>query len=145
MNTKKRMNMQAIPRRSFKVDIDGKEFTVKELSVAYRKRAIDEGTDDSYLAILDAVEGFTEDDFERFGTETEIKLYEMIVDFTFKPAMTTKEEKEVAEAFSMSFEEFASLQREAKLALRNIYHSRKETTKEEVEARKKPSPGGSRH
>ena len=45
--------MIAISRRSFKIDVEGKIFTCKELSAGYIKTAQDGGDDSASLAIKD--------------------------------------------------------------------------------------------
>ena len=130
--------MKSIPRRSFEVDLDGKKFVVKELSAAYLKQALDGGEDNSRLAIFDAIEDFEEKDFEHFGLETERKLYDMIIDFSYDPVLKMAEVKSIAEALNMKVEEFMSLPRESKLNLKAIVDARTPLSKEEVTDRKKP-------
>ena len=132
--------MKSIPRRSFKVDIDGEVFVASELSVAYIKSAMDNGIDNSEVAIFDAIVGFSESDYKRFGAETENKLYSMIVDFTFDPTLTTNEEKKIAIEFNMKFEEFVRLDRDTKLILKGIMESRKPKDPEQEKVRKKILP-----
>ncbi len=130
--------MKSIPKRSFKIEIEGKTFVVKELSAAYLKQASMDGTDTSLLAIEDAIEDFSEEDFKLFGVETENKLYKEIVNFTFLPKLSNEETRELAKEINLSEKELLTLDLDTRLALRTIIESRKPMDASENARRKKP-------
>lgn len=119
-----------IPRRFFKIDIDGKVFVAKELSVAYLEESMEDSTmDTAELAIADSIGEISKEDQKYFGLDTKNLVYAEIVKFTFQEALTASDLKEMSQAYHMNPNEIKALDRSAQIQMKNIMKSRQKRDK----------------
>jgi len=115
--------MLKIPRRSFKVDIDGKIYTANELSFGYVLNSLDGGADTVDGAILDSMPGI---DPAGFSPYVKGKLYSEILKFTFPKTKITAEDKEnMIKEFGLKDKELLAMSEDILLSLRATLEARK--------------------
>lgn len=119
------MDVVKIPRRSFQLDIDGKVFVAKELSVEYLQEAMNNGSDNADLAIVDSMGTIQEDDLKYFGMETKNVVYGEIVKFTFQNVLSKEDITDIVKEFGITEAELNSLDRSTKAQLKAVLLGRK--------------------
>lgn len=124
------MDTVPIPKRRVKLDIDGRIFKAKELSVAYLQQSLDDEEEAIDLAIQDSIGDITKEDLKSFGVETKNQIYFELVKFTFQTMITEEEKKSMCELFHIKEVEFDSLSSDAQLQMKSILDSRKPKDKE---------------
>lgn len=124
--------MQTVPihRRRVKLDIDGKIFKAKELSVSYLQQSLDDEEEAIDLAIQDSVGDITEEDLKGFGVETKNQIYFELIKFTFQTQITEEDQKNICEAFNIKVQEFESMNSDTQLQLKNVLDSRQPRNKD---------------
>ena len=128
--------MIPISRRSFKIDVEGKIFTCKELSAGYIKTAQDGGDDSASLATKDSMGELTAEDYALFGKDTEGQIYAEIVKFTFEEPLTGADVVNIGKETGLKPEEVQSLSRATKEELKALLQSRESTPAKEAESKK---------
>ena len=117
--------MKKYPRRSFQADIDGRVFTIKEMSVSYLDSIVHDEDETIDAAILDTMGELALQDLECFGQATKANIYAEIIRFTFPENTITKEDiNAIASSFSMSFKEANALPLTTKETLKATLLSR---------------------
>ena len=128
--------MIQIPRRSFKVDVDGKIFTCRELSAGYLKAVQDGADDTASLALTDSIEDITDEDRALFGRDTEAQIYMEIVKFTFQEPLSGADVVNIEKTLGLKSEEIQTLSRSAKEELKALLKARENTLAKENESKK---------
>lgn len=119
-----------IPRRKFNIDIDGKVFEAKELSVAYFMEAQEDPLKDTAdLAIEDSMGVIPDEDLKYFGIETKNLIYSEIIKFTLSEVFTAEDLKHASTELNLSVKELNALDRSAKVQIKAILGNRKPRNK----------------
>lgn len=119
------METKQIPRRKFILDIDGKKFTAKELSMVYLDRSDDDDDETVEEALKDSIGEITAEDLKNFGIETKSIMYMEIMKFTFADVLTDRDVAEIKSHFGISEAEIMAMSKDTKLDLKQIIESRK--------------------
>ncbi len=119
------MTHKAIPRRRFIIDVDGKQYRAKELSMEFLSQMTDDGSDDTEQAIKDSIGDIDDKDLVHFGIETKSLIHIEILKFTFQDVLTQKDIAEIRETFHLTDQEIGALTIQSKEQLKGIIASRK--------------------
>lgn len=123
--------MVEVPRRKFNIDIDGKIFVAKELSVAYLQETYENRElDSAEYAIKDSIGEIHAEELKHFGIDTMNLVYAEIIKFTFNPTLSAEDYKEICSEFNMKLEEVKALDRSAQIQMKNLVGARKPRDKE---------------
>ena len=115
----------SIPKRKFKIEIEGKIFEANELSLYYLTNAtVNPDSDTIDAAIADALPDISDEDYKLFGVDTKSRIYQELVKFTFREPVTAEKRIRIAKATGLSEEEMRNLSRDSILQLNAIIEER---------------------
>jgi len=117
--------MVSIPKRKFKLDIEGKVFEAKELSAKYLMNAVLNPAEDTHdEAIRDSLGELTTEDYVLFGLDTKERVYAEIVKFTFQERLEKEQIKKVCKGIGISEKELSGMSQDAQVQLHGIVEGR---------------------
>ena len=117
--------MVSIPKRKFKIDLEGKIFEAKELSAKYLMNAVLNPEEDTHdAAIKDSMGELSTEDYALFGLDTKERVYAEIVKFTFKERLVKEQVAKVCESTGLSEKELSGMSQDAQVQLNAIVEGR---------------------